>query len=117
MSTVQTQQSADNRARINHFGCGFEVFPNQTPDLIVTTQTNITKTPVTTVIPGYNTSIFEVRKYEGDGCWHVDINCGFQRWDGWKSTRQIKAALRKLGFAESVIAWALTRARRARRAV
>lgn len=31
--------------------------------------------------------------------WWVDLDCGFQRWHGSKTHRQVRAVLRKCGFA------------------
>ena len=41
--------------------------------------------------------------YEGDDLWCTDIHCGAQRWRGSKTTREIRAALRKCGFDKSQI--------------
>lgn len=35
--------------------------------------------------------------------WHVDIDCGFQRWAGCQTNRQVRAALRKCGFEKADI--------------
>jgi hypothetical protein len=33
-----------------------------------------------------------------DGGFHVDVNCGMQRWLGYKTRREVGKALRKCGF-------------------
>lgn len=36
--------------------------------------------------------------YEGDGRWDIDLDCGFQRWNGPQSSKAVADALRKCGF-------------------
>ena len=45
----------------------------------------------------YDPSVFDAY-YEGNGNWTCDIDCGAQRWRGRKSTKEVRAALRKCGF-------------------
>lgn len=39
--------------------------------------------------------------WDGEG-FLIDLDCGFQRWAGWKSTRETCKALRKCGFGNEV---------------
>jgi hypothetical protein len=36
--------------------------------------------------------------YAGGDTWHIDLDCGAQRWIGMKTTRQFCGALSKCGF-------------------
>ena len=40
---------------------------------------------------------------KGAGWWDVDTEAGFMRWFGTKSTRELFAAVRRLGFTEEDI--------------
>lgn len=39
-----------------------------------------------------------VAGYAGSSKWHLDVDCGFQRWRGIKTSRQVSDALSKCGF-------------------
>lgn len=88
--------------RIEENGSGFSVYPVEEPVLETTEVRNgqvvgVTRVPLSQAIKGYRPSTFDAW-YNGDGDWSVDVDCGFQRWYGHKSTRQVCAALRKCGF-------------------
>jgi len=36
--------------------------------------------------------------YEGDGQWDIDLDCGFQRWNGPKEDHEVAGALLRCGF-------------------
>lgn len=41
--------------------------------------------------------------FAGDGRFNIDLDVGFQRWNGTKSERQVRDALRKCGFSNPQI--------------
>jgi hypothetical protein len=41
--------------------------------------------------------------FAGDGRFNIDLDCGFQRWSGTKSEREVRSALRKCGFSNPQI--------------
>jgi hypothetical protein len=61
-----------------------------------------TLTTVREVIPGYDNTLCYAY-YEKDDTWACDINCGFQRWRGTKTTPQLRAILKKCGFTKEEI--------------
>jgi hypothetical protein len=44
-----------------------------------------------------------VANFAGDGSFNVDIDCGFQRWNGVKGERDVRTALRRCGFAANQV--------------
>jgi hypothetical protein len=44
-----------------------------------------------------------VANYAGRGFFNLDLDCGFQRWNGVKSERDVRIALRRCGFAPNQV--------------
>ena len=47
-------------------------------------------------------SIFDA-EYDGNGWWTIDLDCGATRWRGKQPTKEVREALRKLGFDTKTI--------------
>jgi hypothetical protein len=105
-----------SNCRIEHRWNGFAVYPVEEPVIIETTMSRegvvVTKRPATSVLRGLQTDIFNTYWSETYKCWLTDINFGFRRWSGHKTTRQIRAALRKCGFDKATIDKTLKAAQR-----
>jgi hypothetical protein len=62
-----------------------------------------TTRPATEVFPGMSeeraSNVFDAWPDRSDDGFQVDVNCGVQRWVGYKPRREVQAALKKCGFS------------------
>lgn len=107
-------QSASGYTVKNDRFRGFSVGRVRESNAHITTVTQTGATlaiaPVSQVIPGYVDDVFFSYYRDGDN-WDTDINEGAMRWSGYKTTNEIKAALRKCGFTTAQITQVLDEAK------
>ena len=63
--------------------------------------TTVEAIPYSCVSPHKSSSPVLLANYAGDRCANVDLDCGWQRWNGVRSLRWIRQGLYKAGFAKS----------------
>ena len=50
--------------------------------------------------------------WAGGTSWNIDLDCGFQRWNGVKTQAQVRIALKRCGFSQSEIKTVINAAKR-----
>ena len=95
------------QCRIDPWHTGFRVYPLAESNVRITTMSRegitVEDRPISRVFPDAIDDIFYVYWDPESKDWITDINCGAQRWRGCKTTRQIRAALRRCGFDKLTI--------------
>jgi hypothetical protein len=52
--------------------------------------------PLNELMPGYDPTVFDATPSGSE--WWVDYDCGFQRWYGRMSCRELSGGIRRMGF-------------------
>ena len=87
----------------------FEIWPIEERQLHVTEYRNGVKVrdetegrpdAATTKLLEYANSVpLFAASFAGDGFFNIDLDCGFQRWNGMKPESEVRTALRRCGFS------------------
>jgi len=105
--------SSTNKLTLDESSGEFQVWPLAPKQLHVTEYRNGLKTrdeietqpdaSAVKLLEYVNSTPLFAANYAGDGEFNIDLDCGFQRWSGSKSEREVRLALRRCGFTTTDI--------------